>query len=157
MNKGDRISSIVLIVFSIVICFASFKMGLGTIRTPGSGFLPFFCAVFIGLFSLPTLVKSILEQKLKALPSQEPISLRKVIRIILGLILYTLFLGLLGFKLSTFLFMLFLFRGIETIKWKWAVLFSISAVLFSYLVFDIWLQTMLPKSLILERVLNWSF
>jgi hypothetical protein len=59
-------------------------------------------------------------------------------------------LPILGYIIGTFLFMLFLFKGVETLKWKWSVITAIITVLASYLIFDIWLKCMLPLGVIID-------
>jgi putative tricarboxylic transport membrane protein len=144
MRRADQISSVVLIAVSIVVCFASIRIGLGTFNTPDLGFVPFFAGVFLGLTSLPTLIKATLGKKSEIAAPQERVNLRKVIKAYIGLILYVAFLPLLGYPIGTFLLMLFFFKGVETMKWRWAVLTGTLIVLGSYLIFDVWLQCMLP-------------
>jgi len=148
MRKSDQISSIVLIIVAIVVCFASIRIGLGTFNTPDLGFVPFFAGVFLGLTSLPTLIKATLGKKSEIAAPQEHVNLRKVIKAYIGLILYVAFLPLLGYPIGTFLLMLFFFKGVETMKWRWAVLTGTLIVLGSYLIFYVWLQCMLPVGLV---------
>jgi putative tricarboxylic transport membrane protein len=144
MGRSDQISSIVLIIVAMLVCFSSIRIGLGTFDTPGSGFVPFFAAVFLGLSSLPTLIKATLGKKSEIAAPQEPVNLRKVIKAFIGLFLYIFFLPFLGYVIGTFLVMLFFFKGVETMKWRWAVLTGICIVMASYLIFDVWLQCRLP-------------
>jgi len=158
MGRSDQISSIVLIIVAIVVCFSSIRIGLGTFDTPGSGFLPFFAAVFLGLTSLPTLIKATLGKKSEIAAPQERVNSRKVIKAFIGLILYVSFLPLLGYPIGTFLLMLFFFKGVETMKWRWAVLTGILIVLGSYLIFDVWLQCMLPVGLVdIRKLTQWIY
>lgn len=148
MRRSDQISSIVLIIVAIVVCLGSFRIGLGTFNTPDLGFVPFFAGVFLGLTSLPTLIKSTLGKKSEIAAPKERVNLRKVIKAYIGLILYVASLPLLGYPIGTFLLMLFFFKGVETMKWRWAVLTGTLIVLGSYLIFDVWLQCMLPVGLV---------
>ena len=158
MGKGHRISSIILIVLAIIICIASVRIGLGTFHSPGSGFVPFSAAVLLGLFSVPTLIKASFEKNFKKDLQQEPVHLGKVIKTILALLVYISLLSTLGYLIGTFLLMLFLLKGIENLKWKWAVFTSIFAVLTSYFIFDVLLQCMLPVGFFdLKKVMSWIF
>lgn len=158
MGKLDRISSIVLITIAVVVCLSSMRIGLGTFHVPGSGFVPFFAGVFLGLFSLPTLIRAILEKNSKKASPQEPVNLRKVIKVIITLYVYILFLSILGYLIGTFLLMLFFFKGVENLKWKWAVFTSVLIVLCSYLIFDVWLQCMLPVGFFdIKELMRWIF
>lgn len=158
MTGHDRISSIVLIIIGMIYCFASVRIDLGTFRSPGPGLVPFLAGVFLVLSLLPTLISSIFEKKLKVLSPVEPVSLRKGIKAIIGFSVYTFFLPILGYIIGTFLLMLFFFKGVETLKWKWAVIAAILTTLASYMIFDIWLQSMLPVGFIdIRGLMRWIF
>ena len=62
---------------------------------------------------------------------------------------YALVLDILGFLISTFLLLSFLFRfGMEPQKWFWAIGGSVIASLSCYVVFELWLRTQLPKGIL---------
>lgn len=158
MGKGDQISSIILILLAIVVCIASVRIGLGTFHSPGSGFVPFFAAVFLGLFSVPTLIKAYLEKNFKKGLQQEPVHLGKVVKTILALLVYISLLSTLGYVIGTFLLMLFLLKRVENLKWRWAIFTSIFTVMASYFLFDILLQCMLPVGFFdVKKVMLWIF
>ena len=158
MGKHDKMSSIFLILVSIITCLGSIRIGLGTFGAPGSGFVPFIAGVFLGIMSLLILIKASRENKSKAILSQGRPNLRKVIKMILGLFIYVILLPILGYVVGTFLLMLFLLKGVETLKWRWAVATSILIVIVSYLIFDVWLQGMLPVGLVdIRRLTRWVF
>jgi hypothetical protein len=158
MGEYSRFSSLVLIVIAIVVCIGSIRIGLGTLASPGSGFVPFIAALFLGLFSLPTLIKATLKKNSKETSFHEPINLRKVIKAVIGLVIYILLLPSIGYIIGTFCLMLFFFKGVETLKWKWAITTAILTVVASYLVFDVWLQCGFPVGLIdIKGLIRWIF
>lgn len=159
MREYDQIiSSIILIIVGFIVCLGSMRIGFGTFNAPGPGFLPFLAGVFLVLCSLPILIKASFEKKPKVAYPQKPVNLRKSIKAIIGFFAYTLLLSTLGYAIGTFLLMLFLFKGVENLKWRWAVITAVLTVLASYILFDFWLQCMLPKGLFDLRVLKgWIF
>ena len=71
----------------------------------------------------------------------------KIIYILGALSLYAFFLEFLGYLISTFLLMFFLFRAVEKQKWPVVILGSLSTSLLTYGLFKIWLQVQLPVGL----------
>jgi TctA family transporter len=158
MGRLDRISSIVLIIVAMTVCVGSIRIGLGTFHAPGSGFVPFLAAIFLGLFSIPTLIRATREKKSEITSSPEPIDLRKGIKAIVGLFVYISLLPILGYVIGTFLLMIFFFKGVENLKWKWALITAIITVVTSELIFDVWLQGMLPVGFIdFKEWIVWIF
>lgn len=74
---------------------------------------------------------------------------KNLIWVLLALFAYALVLDILGFLLSTFLLLVFLFHvGMEPQKWFWAIGGSAIASLSCYAVFELWLRTQLPKGIL---------
>jgi hypothetical protein len=61
---------------------------------------------------------------------------------------YSLFLDTLGFLVSTFILLLMLFRFVEPQKWVVAMGGSALASIASYVVFELWLKTQLPRGIL---------
>ena len=63
-NKKEQISSIFLILFSVFICFFSYKLSIGSIHNPGAGFFPFYLGIILGLLSIKNFTKAIAQRKI---------------------------------------------------------------------------------------------
>jgi hypothetical protein len=74
-------------------------------------------------------------------------SRRRIVFALLALMAYGIFLPVLGFLPTTFLFILFTLRLMETQKWIWVLLLSASTALLSYLLFDA-LDVQLPAGIL---------
>jgi putative tricarboxylic transport membrane protein len=75
-------------------------------------------------------------------------SIWKSLLVILGVLFgYALFLDFLGFLVSTFLLLVMLFRLVEPQRWVVAIGGSALASIASYIVFEVWLKTQLPKGI----------
>ncbi len=70
----------------------------------------------------------------------------------LALIAYALIMEKAGYLLTTFVFILFLFKTIEPQKWSLSILGAIITVFLSYIIFNVWLQCQFPDGIILEWV-----
>lgn len=147
MIKGDFLSSIFFLFLSLFICHQSVDIGLGTLRQPGPGLLAFGAGAGIGVLALALLFRSIISKEDQDEVSEEEGALRKgrLILICLSLFGYTIAVNWLGFILSTFVFLLFILRAIETERWWRIVVKAILITIGNYLIFVVWLGMNLPR------------
>ena len=146
-DKVDRVGGSFWLIFSAFVSFQSYKLGLGTLRQPGPGFLFFWTGIAIAILSLILIAMSLGKRPLEEVP-QPTFGTRNVTKIVLVLIslfLYALFMEQLGFLIVTLLFFIFLLGVIEKKRWSFAILVSLIVTAVSYLVFEKALQSQLPK------------
>ena len=146
MGKADRISGVFWLCFSILMIIQSYRLGLGKINQPGPGFLFFWVNIILGIMSLVVLFKAWAGKK-KEGPQPalfEGQRMTKIAFVLLALFVYVLFMEIVGFLPLTFLFFVFLLGIIEKKKWLFTVFVSVLVTIISYLIFQIWLQCMLP-------------
>lgn len=144
-------SSLIGLAFAITICVESSHLSFGSVHNPGPGFLPLLVGILLGIFSIVVFLQTSLSGKSQeSSPSWYPKERwKKLIWVLVSLFAYALCLEFLGFLITTFLLLVFLFRaGIETQKWVWAIGGSAAASLSSYAVFELWLRTQLPKGIL---------
>lgn len=72
---------------------------------------------------------------------------KKLVLILVILLSYAFLLEKLGYVLSTFLLLFFLFRFVEAQRWLVTIAGSLMVSLVSYGVFDKWLKMQLPKGI----------
>jgi len=143
--QNDRMTSIFLFVFAILFCIKSYQFGLGHLRDPGTGFIPFFSGVLLGCLSLSIFIKSmVIREKRSAFGG----GWMKGAWVIGSLILYVLVLEKLGFLVTTFIFLILSLLSFQPSKFLSAFLVSLFTVLVSYLVFSLWLKVQLPKGIL---------
>ena len=151
-KRLDIWSSLFWLFISAFTIIHSRQYGLGNLHNPGPGFFFFWGGIFLGCFSMAVLISAIRPQKEDDIESQgrmfNSVDWRKLISALFALIAYGLFFEKLGFILSTFFLMSFLMRYIGAKKWRVAVLFALCTSLLSYALFQLWLQTQLPKGLL---------
>ncbi len=153
MNKYDRIIWFLWIAISIFVSFLSLDVGVGTFSEPGPGLFPFVFAIILGTASIIHLIKFYFKQALKGGEQikYEEIYFKRPVLIILFLIIYSLFLGRLGYLISTSVLLLILFVYAVPGKkreWKLAIIGSISVAIFTYIIFGKVLQIMLPRGIL---------
>jgi len=70
---------------------------------------------------------------------------QKVLLVLAGLSLYTYLFNYLGFLTATFLLMVFLFKAVEPTKWWISIVGSLTTILISYGIFQLWLKVPFPQ------------
>ena len=150
MRRYDQMSSLVWLILAICICIESSRLSFGSFHNPGPGFLPLLVGLILGIFSLIVFLQATLSGKpQESLPPWYPKERwRKLIWVLIALFSYAVCLETLGFLISTFLLLVFLFRyGMEPKRWVVAIGASAMASFSSYAVFELWLRTQLPRGI----------
>ena len=148
-KKADRISGIFGVLFAIFMGIQSYLLGLGTLHKPGPGFLFFWTSIALGGLALVVLIRAVVE---KSPGDQGRIfgggHFRKIISVLVAVFLYAILMERIGFILITLLFFLFLLGIIEKKKWSLTIIIGVAVTVVSYLIFEIWLKSQLPKGLL---------
>jgi len=147
MGKADRISGAFWFLFSLFISHQSYKLGLGTLRQPGPGFLFFWTGIVIAILSLIVIFASF-KNEVRGDSIFARSNITKLLLALGSLFLYALLIEWLGFLIVTLLLFIFLLKVIEKKKAWFALLVSLTVTIFSYLLFELILQSQLPKGLL---------
>jgi putative tricarboxylic transport membrane protein len=150
MGKADKISGFFWLLFSLFVSYESYRLGLGSVHQPGPGFFFFWTGIAVALLSVVVILRSFGTQA----PEEEkegPTGKRtttKVILVLVALFLYAILMERLGFVIVTLLLFCFLLGVIEKKKWWFAILVSLAVTVLAYLLFEVGLQSQLPKGLL---------
>jgi hypothetical protein len=149
MKGPDILSGLFWLGISIFVCVESIRADIGTFRSPGPGFLPFWSGVTLGTFAIIIAVKSILEKKGQGKMTDlwKGMEWDKVILVVTSLFIYAILLPKLGYLSMTFGLMVLLFAVIGKSKLWVQVMSAIITVLATYLIFYVWLEVQLPKGI----------
>jgi len=148
VKSRDIISSIFWLTIGMGVCYGGYELELGTLNDPGSGFLFFWVGIIMIGLSLSILIRAMKET---AVPGElkrvlwTEIRWKKIVSVLVALFLYAYVFTFLGFIVSTFLLLTFLFKVVEPQKWSWAILGAIISTLTAYGIFQLWLGSQLPK------------
>jgi putative tricarboxylic transport membrane protein len=147
MGKADRISGVFWLVFSVFIGVQSYRLGLGTLHKPGPGFLFFYTSIVLAIMSLIVLVRAWSGKKTgePGTPIFGTQNIGKIILVLISLFLYATFMEKVGFIPVTLLLFIFLLGIIEKKKWFFTIFVGVAVTVISYLIFEIWLRSQLPK------------
>jgi hypothetical protein len=148
--------SLFLLILSVGVANGAYRLGLGNPHSPGPGFMFFGASVILGLLSLHLLFKYLLATEQKGESIWRGKRLGRSAGFFLALVLYNLLFERLGYLLTTFFFLIFLFwltgaggegRGR---KREWVLILGGSALtsFLSYLIFSRLFMLMFPKGLI---------
>ncbi len=150
MIRADRVSGIFWLCFAVLVIIQSYHLGLGSLHKPGPGFLFFWVNIVLAIMSLIVLIRAWVGKKEEGLQltifgSQ---NVSKIIFVMISLFLYALLMEIIGFIPVTLLLFIYLLRFIEKKRWFYTIFVSIVVTAISYLIFETWLQSQLPKGLL---------
>lgn len=144
MNRHDKWSGAIGILIGLFFCISSIGHGLGQMHQPGPGFLPFLVGAVLVFLSaiifLPSFTKGTNVEKITGGLNKY----RKGGLILLALVFYNMAISYIGFSLTTFLFIVFLMKVVETQKWTSTILTALCSAVGFYVVFQSWLMLDLP-------------
>ena len=149
MNLRNQPSGLFSLAVSILVCALSMGVKIGTFQIPGPGFLPFWSGVFLGTFSIVLIVKSFLRKKDEGeiIDLWKGVEWIKAVLVLASLFAYAILLTKVGYLITTFGLMAFLFGLIEKTKLWIRVMSAFVAALVTYIIFHVWLDVQLPKGI----------
>ena len=145
----DHISGLFWLLFGGYVIYESRLYGLGSLTDPGPGFLLFNSGIGLAGLSCLVFIKEIIKPDTESLPVLwEGVPWWKPALCFLSLLIYTLIVSHLGFVLTTFLLLVYLFTIGRNERKIMALPIALGTVVIAYLVFDILLQCQLPRGLL---------
>ena len=146
MNQHDKWSGAIGILTGLAFCIASASLGLGEVRHPGAGFLPFLVGAALLFLSAIIFLPALRKKKVTngETIAREMRKYRKGGLILLALVFYNLALSFLGFSVTTFLFVVFLMKIVEAQLWTRTIVTALCSTVGFYFVFLSWLMLDLP-------------
>ena len=132
----------------MLVCIGGLKLGFGSFQQPQAGFMPFLAGLLLGFLALLDLASGFMdrwkaEKEDKTIWSE--INWGKLIWTMGLLFAYTFLSSTLGFIIGTILLFLYLFRMMEPRPWWIVLLASLTTTGLFYLVFQIGLESQLPR------------
>ena len=145
LRRKDKKSSIFSACFGILAVITGYQFGLGTLTSPGPGFLPFAGGLVTILLSVIIYVQALGGEGEKDLFQ---IGNAKILLSLICFVLYAIFFKRLGFILANFILLTILFQLLQRKSWIGSVLTSAVTIFAAYLIFIVWLKVQLPKGFI---------
>jgi putative tricarboxylic transport membrane protein len=148
MARKEWMINAAMFVVGVVFLIESLRLGLGSVRRPGPGLLPLYTGAALALVASFSLVRGLLAPRGEK--DKEKFfgpSIGNVVIILVGLVAYVFLLPWLGYILSTFMLLMFLFRAGGFRKWGLILLLAFLATAATHLVFSSWLNLRFPKGI----------
>lgn len=150
MRIYDQVSSLCWLLLSVAVCIESLRLGVGTLRHPGMGFMAFGVSLLLGILSLALFSLSTLKpEEAKIEPFFSGRYWKRVLLVLLTIIAYAELMPLGGYLISTFLLMSFLFWIVKG-QLGWVLILSSLTTLITYCVFSVWLKCQFPSGIFFE-------
>ncbi len=143
-RKPDYKSGILFLALGLAVCYFSWKIGLGSPAKPGPGFMPFLAGLLLAALSFALVVQVLLSWTVPTWKTN--IQWKNILAVLATMIAYGLLLEKIGFVLVTLGFVILLMKVIEPQSWKRAVLGGMISSMASYLLFETFLKSQLPRS-----------
>ena len=123
----------------------SLRLEVGSLHSPGAGFLPFYAAILFGALAFVSLLQDLKDMAGPASEIWGGVRWGRWLAMVASLFIYVAILDWLGFMMATFLLMLVLFRILEPYRWTTVILFSLLTMGSAYLFFVVLLDSRLPR------------
>ena len=149
--NAERVGVFFWAAVGLITIYGSFRLGPGTLREPGPGFLAFLAGCFIFSLAVIDILLSILLRKrdwTKLSTLWAEVNWHRPLIILLVTLGFILVLERLGFILSGFLVMFSIFRWVERMSWGKSIMIPVVTLSLTYLVFGFLLKLNLPKGIL---------
>ena len=148
-NRADQIAALVWLIGGVIVLFGSLELDFTADYGPGPGFLPFWLAIGVIIFSIALFANATFrseETDFVVLPTRHAAyQLVLVFSAIIGLPLLA---GTIGFIVYTGLLFFFLLFFVERKGWKFSLIMAIASPLVLWLIFELGLELRLPTGLL---------
>ena len=149
MKVYDRASALFWLLLSAAVFIQSLRMGIGSLRNPGMGFMAFGSSGVMGILSLVLFIQSSLGRKETELASPfGSLLLGRVVLVVVAIMLYILLLPILGYLVATFLLMVCFLVVVGKRQWWLLIIFPGLTAVVTYYVFSKLLNCQFPAGLL---------
>jgi putative tricarboxylic transport membrane protein len=146
MKHSNLWSSLFWIILAAVTITLASRFSFGNFREPGPGLFPVLIALIILGLGLTLFFSSLFRpEKESNVTARSLGAVSKVVLVLLLLLAYAIFLEKLGFLMVSFLLILLLLWIIYPQRWWIRLAAALGGSLGCYLIFEVWLQSQLPK------------
>jgi len=133
----DRWSSLFWLALSVTVFIESIRLGIGTPRSPGMGFIALGASGLLGILSLALFIKTMMRGE----EAKESLFAGKlwyrVVSVACAILVYAWVMPVAGYLITTFLFMTFLYWVVGGQKWWWVVISSFLTTIASNYLFSL--------------------
>jgi hypothetical protein len=139
------------LLLSVSVLIESHRLGIGTPRNPGMGFLAFGASGLLGILSLILFLQTFLgKEEAKSEPLFSGRLWKRVLVVLMTLVVYSNLMPLIGYLISTFFLMFLLLWILESNRMRWffwSLIISFLTTTITYYIFSILLKCEFPAGL----------
>ncbi len=143
-KKPDWRSGIFFLLLGLIVCYSSIKLGLGKPSKPGPGFMPFVAGAFLTFLSMLLMLQVLLTESARFWATD--VRLKKSLLMLGAMVAYGYLLQKIGFVFVTLGFVTLIIGFMEPQSWRKAILGGVISAAASYLLFDTFLKSQLPRT-----------
>lgn len=159
MLRYEIVSTLFFFVLGICVALSAWKIGFGKWEDPGAGFMGVLSGAALSTLSLLWLVYSSFKRPANSSPPvrffPERESPSRILKVLIPLCCFPMFLEPLGFLICTFFFLSVLFKE-ESRSWLYSIMLSLIVSLMTFIVFQVWLQIQFPEGIVpIYRIKKW--
>jgi putative tricarboxylic transport membrane protein len=147
LNNSELWGGLVGLGLGVFVIWSSFKLKIGTIHDPGSGYVLFYTGILMCLFAATIVIAAVTEGGPTFGSRWEGARWTKPAVLIACLLVYCFALEPLGFLLSSIPLMLLLLRAIDPVRWPLALPLAVLAPLGVWWVLKRLLLIQLPSGI----------
>ncbi|MBI2361487.1 MAG: tripartite tricarboxylate transporter TctB family protein [Deltaproteobacteria bacterium] len=147
MKKSSTVTTIVFLAFALGAVIEASKLPFGRMSAPQPGFFPIVLSALLAIISVLVLVE-VVKGREEASVAREQMSWKRIGLALGALFAYAFLFEVLGYLVTTFLFVTFLLRVVDRKGWGMAIAVAFSASFVSYVLFGLLLHTPLPAGLL---------
>lgn len=156
MKISDNAKGAVLMgVLALIYLFEGRELDYGVVSMPREGFIPTIVGQILLVCCIVLFIKEVFflskdtDNSSEKEEADDNFSMKKPLCLILGLLLYPLFLPYVGFLVLTPMLLFGTFRIFNYRTWQWSAFAAITATLVTYFVFEKWLLVLFfPKGIL---------
>ncbi len=144
----QRTIGILAITIAVPSGIAAWNYGIGTPRSPGAGFWPLLVVVLMSALALRQIL---IPEGVSGSGSGTPEEKSRWFNLgvaFASIVAYIVMLEPVGYVLTTFVFLLVQLRVVESRSWRLSLITSVTAAIFSFVIFKVFLKVPLPEGIL---------
>ena len=153
LSNAELWGGLVWLALSVAVAWRGWRMGLGQVNDPGSGFAIFWIGLIAAGFSLIVVVQALTHGGPSLASLWAGTRWQKIVLVTVVLLVFGAFFESIGFVACSLALLLVLMRLVDPVPWKLALPVAIGATFGVWAVLGKWLKIKLPSG-ILESLLG---
>jgi hypothetical protein len=149
MKNVDLAGGLFLFLLGGIICFESYRLGIGTLGRPATGFMSFLTGALLAICGAFLFVRSVFTER-NSNVAQKPMvgfGSSKVLIVAASLIVYSMLLSYVGYLICTFLLLTLLFNLYFVKGWPARLIAAAAITLITFYAFRVLLNCPLPRGI----------